>query len=162
MGRRQEHIIYKIVGEIRKQLDLKYPLDIMDLIVNKMNGKVDLETFSDSTVRSKVKLEGDSFHLYISDSERDSQYLLAKDLGHLILHLGYFIKENPSVTEYTDSPLYRQGYSLEDSEAEIFAQELLLPEEEFVSTLENDPESVTKVFGVSDLTVTKRRRWLGI
>lgn len=72
MGRRQEHIIYKIVGEIRKQLDLKYPLDIMDLIVNKMNGKVDLETFSDSTVRSKVKLEGDSFHLYISDSERDS------------------------------------------------------------------------------------------
>ena len=58
-------------------------------------------------------------------------------IGHLILHMGYLIKEDKWKEEsiYRDSVYYRYGYNIEESEATLFACAYMMPERKFYEVI---------------------------
>lgn len=122
----KETLLRNIVKEIRRGYELTYPLDVKDFIA-KMNGKVEQTTFEDSTINFKVISTRDSFVVKIP---KEDNFLLAKAIGALILHLHFPWIDGEK--ELTDSPLYRQSYFEEDYQSNLFARELLMPEDDLL------------------------------
>ena len=164
MTRIRERLLKKLADAIRKTYNLTNPAS-MDKLVNLLGGKIKTEDFLDRTIQSKVRITDGSFSISIKEKEPERQFMIAKCIGHLVIHLGYSPdKKDYEVIEYSDSPLYRQGYSEEDVEATFFAEELLLPEDEFLEAYDKNRELIklAEVFGVSVHLIRIRCSWFGL
>lgn len=164
MTRIRERLLKKLADTIRESFNLTNPVSI-DKLVSDLGGKIKTEEFLDRTIQSKVRITDKSFSISIKENEPERQFMIAKCIGHLLIHLGYVPdKKYYEVIEYSDSPLYRQGYSEEDGEATFFAEELLLPEEEFLEAYGKSREltKLAEVFGVSVHLVRIRCSWFGL
>ncbi len=164
--------IEELADYIRVKLEVKTPID-MEQVVKSLNGDLQAESFEDSTISGKIEKVGDAFKISYNKehSPQRSGFTIAHEIGHLFLHMGYIIDPAKwdSINEYCDSPKYRQGYSVEEYEANHFAGAFLMPKDDYENFLrENghnnkiDISLIAEHFNVSFDAALTRGKWLGI
>lgn len=167
MTSQKRYIINNIAELIRNKINLSTPVD-MEVVVKELNGKVEEMEFENPTISGLIKKTGDSFVIYVNPNDIPERrtFTIAHEIGHLFLHMGYLVNMNKwnSINEYTDSPMFRQGYSEEEYEANEFAAAFLMPSSEFKSYREQNLslEDIAKKFHVSKEAALTRGRWLGM
>lgn len=79
--------------------------------------------------------------------------------------LGHFIRHTINITSFTDTVFFRNGESNNmEVEANRFAAELLMPDDEFINFIENGSNQVSDIashFQVSSMAVRIRAQQLG-
>ena len=155
--------IKEIIDEIAQTVSKEYHIlgSPMKETVKKMNVKIiktdKIDDILDGTIR-KNNQQLFEILLYPSEiSEEKANFVLAREIGHILLHIGTDIKENDLSAEKTFN------FSIEEKdEAEVFAFAFLMPKIEFRQKLletckENyaDLEAVARYFNV---TVGKARQ----
>ena len=153
----------KIIDEIAETVSKEFHVlgSSMEETVKKMNIeiiKVDkIDDILDGTIRKNDKQLFEILLYPSGISEEKANFTLAREIGHLLLHIGTDIKENDLSVQKTFN------FSIEEKdEAELFAFAFLMPKIEFRQKLletrkENyaDLETVARYFNV---TVGKTRQ----
>lgn len=154
---------------VYSKLELSFPFSINE-VLKKLGGefRVDPDLF----YKAKIENKGDESFSITIKSEDDSihRYLFAHQLGHLFIHMGYLVDEAKwkSIKEFADD-YGRDGYGEEENEANAFADEFVLPEEEFRDFIDHKAKdgkiniaSMAENFMVHEGAVLNRGKWLGI
>ena len=164
--------IEALAESIRKQLYPSHPVDMQE-VVKSLKGELQEESFEDSTISGKIEKVGDAFKISYNQehSPQRSGFTIAHEIGHLFLHMGYIIDPEKwdSINEYCDSPKYRQGYSVEEYEANHFAGAFLMPKDDYENFVREhgnnnkiDISLIAEHFNVSFDAALTRGKWLGI
>ena len=155
--------IKEIINEIAQTISKEYHIigSSMEKTIKKMNIKIiktdRIDDILNGTIRKNENQMFD-FFLYPDEiSEEKVNFILARELGHILLHIGTDIKEDHLSVKKTFA------FSIEEKEeAEFFAFAFLMPKIEFRQKLletqkENyaDLETVAKYFNV---TIGKARQ----
>ncbi|WP_321529108.1 ImmA/IrrE family metallo-endopeptidase [Sedimenticola selenatireducens] len=134
------------------------PLDI-DGLIRILNIRIRREALDDETSGYLKRMDG---HWVIGVNNlhhpRRQRFTLAHELGHFVLH-------QKNGREFVDKILYRNMDSNpEEAEANAFAADLLMPEDEFrqfISRGSDQVEEIASRFNVSALAVRIRAKNLG-
>lgn len=168
----RRNAIEKLANSVREQLHISTPVNVKE-IISTLGGSVRSERFDDSSISGKIQRKGSSFEISYNGAHSDerSTFTIAHELGHLFLHMGYLLDDEKwnNAEEYCDSPMYRQGYSEEEYEANQFAGSLLMPSDEYRTFVKEhrkegriDVNSIATHFGVSFDAALTRGKWIGI
>ena len=169
-----------VANKVRDVLELKCPYSPEEA-VRKLDGEIQ-ETIEDEYIDAEIKKYGDDkfiIRLNKDKPENRKTFTVAHELGHLFLHMGFIIDQDRwnSIDNYQDSAFYRMSgdngmpgrYKQEEHEANVFAANFLMPEEEFISVanqyLDNgrcNTESLANHFNVSEMAVINRGKWLRV
>jgi len=175
-----DEYIATVASTVRNSLGLKLPYSPEEA-VRKLGGEIQ-ETIEDEYIDAEIKKNGDDkfiIQLNKDKPENRKAFTLAHELGHLFLHMGFIIDEETwnSISDYQDSAFYRMSgnngmpgrYKQEEHEANVFAANFLMPEEEFIDVAYKhlddnrcDIKSVANYFNVSEIAAINRGKWLGI
>lgn len=130
---------------IREKYDTPIPARDLKELVHKLGGSVDTSYGFTTIDKGLVAKTGDnSFSIRISNChENDPRYMdyeVAKQLGHLILHMGYKISPETWKKYSADqNRFYAFSSDEQNKQAESFAYSLLMPqtyEEGYISAIE--------------------------
>ena len=156
---------------LRQTFNYENPATVEKLknVVSQLNGTVEGKLFNDITISGSIKRNADSSFSIIYNSREPGErevFTIAHEMGHLFLHLGYIVddKKWESAGEYKDDPMYRQGYTNEEYEANQFAAGYLMPKEEYLKVFaenKGDVLAIARHFGVSYNAAETRGQWLG-
>jgi Zn-dependent peptidase ImmA (M78 family) len=111
-------------------------------------------------ISGHLKLENGRWQITTNSLHHPNRqrFTVAHELAHFLLHTG-------DAEEFVDKKLFRdEARNPQESEANRFAGELLMPEEEFRSFVKETSSSVADIadhFAVSPLAVRTRARQLG-
>jgi Zn-dependent peptidase ImmA (M78 family) len=169
---KKKKAIETLANSLIDVLNLSFPIPIEE-VPAMLEGRIIFEPFHDENLEALIRKDGNSFEIQVSPdrSPLRQRFSIAHEIGHLFLHMGYLI--NPelwdAVGDYRDSVYYRLGHNSEEYEANEFAAAFLMPENEFKKIArENlvsgmyDIEKISRYFGVSEMAVTTRGKWLGL
>ncbi len=160
--------IENFTNAIRDVYDIQIPINNIDTIVKKLEGKVVEDPTLDFD--GKVCRIGDSFEIHVSPWQSDSRrnFTIAHEIGHLFLHMG-FITSDDIWNQQKNEVFFRNGYSEQEYQANEFAAALLMPEDEYIRQIEKNQEDgrviISKIadyFNVSADAASMRGKWLGI
>jgi len=156
------------IQELRNKFK-EIPVPII-AIANELGIKI-YETFDfNNTQSGSIKKESGQFIIYLNslDSPSRKRFTIAHEIGHFLMHSDYLNKGNEAITEIKQPTLNRPSSADEiepeqkkrEIEANAFAAELLMPEDEFkkVFTQSNKIEDVAETFHVSPSAVTIRAK----
>ena len=133
----EKHIAY-LATAIRDLCSIEGPIKDIQAILSHMDSKVEGVPCKELTHNGRIIKCGDEFiirHLDMLDNPKDVNWLVARTLGHIVLHLGWGTDLNRWRT-LPDVKFYINPSSEMFREAELFAMELLLPSDELESMLE--------------------------
>ncbi len=135
------------------------PLDV-DGLIRALNIRIRREAMPDET-SGYLKRMNDHWVVGVNNlhHSRRQRFTMAHELGHFVLH-------QKNGREFIDKVLYRNNLdsNLEEVEANAFAAELLMPEDDFrhyLSDKSNQIEDISTYFNVSALAVRIRAKNLG-
>ena len=161
--------IEKLAEVLKFACGIESPVCSLYSCVSSLGGKVIEEPGTDLFYDSGVRKTGEkSFVLLLPPHmpEKERTFAIAKELGHLFLHMGYLIDEKRWEKQPCGEACRLSGTMRE--QAFEFAMDLLLPREEFEKALLNtsgnglaDISELSKHFNVSASLVLKRGRDLG-
>lgn len=166
MNDQKRKIINQIAELVRNQFSLTTPINMID-VVSSLGGEIIEAPFDNNTISGKIQKKGESFIIQINPFELEERktFTLAHEIGHLFLHMGYLVNPEKwkSINIYEDSPMFRQGYSEEEYEANEFAAAFLMPFDEFKKAALNNLSinEIANKFQVSKEAALIRGRWLG-
>jgi Zn-dependent peptidase ImmA (M78 family) len=165
--------ISALADVVRESLELSTPVDVV-AAVNRLGGTMAETNDFNGPQEAMIRRIDDRFEITIQEkfSATRKRFSIAHELGHLFLHMGYLM--NPDKwgisSEYRDSVYHRFGYSIEESEANLFAAALLMPEKEFRLLVSDSQAKTGKVsikqiatfFKTSPKAVLKRGEEIGV
>ncbi|APT76057.1 hypothetical protein LN42_06430 [Marinitoga sp. 1137] len=174
--------IRNFARKLRKLLKFKNPATINKLenIVKTLGGEIifsdeDLENYAEAKI-VKIDDEEKKFRIIVTDKDflpkERKVFSIAHELGHLFLHMGYIINEEKwnNINDFFDF-YYRRDKNYIEYEANEFAGEFLMPEDEFkkiaYENFDEDEnafyiEPIANYFGVSKKAVITRGKFLGL
>ncbi len=163
--------IERKVQGIKLGTGLSYPENSLVDIANSLGAEVlsaDLPPLEGKRVKGFIQWLPDekrgespySAKIYLNKNQSSTTrtFTLAHELGHFLLH-----KDNNNfridLEDYATDDSYNQ-----ETEANYFAGEILMPKEKFISVLKNagNLDNVAEAFGVSVPAVGARMKWLRI
>jgi len=159
---------------LRETLNIENVLnfDHIQSLITALNGRIKMEfLFNHSGQINKVE---HGFEITISEFEPETRKLftLAHELGHLFLHMRYIIDEEYWDTIDYNHVINRNDYNKYDQmekEANAFAAELLMSEEEFRMVIDKisknnkvDLNKIAEHFNVSVPAAEMRGKFLNI
>lgn len=162
--------INDIVDTIIKVLDVKIPIDDINCLITSLNGAVEIKETSQFP-SSKIRRHGDGFIIEVAankDTNRQN-FIIAHELGHLFLHMGYLIDED-MWDKYREKECFKRDLGEMEYQAHEFASALFMPREKFFNLMnenycgdgEYDIEKVSEYFKVSLDAAKNRGKWLGV
>lgn len=144
------------------------PGDNIALLASRLGGHIVTGStgHEDTESGSLIAREANDFTIYVSpftSLERD-RFTIAHELGHLLMHLPYIKKSNPSAvmraTRYVDE--MNSDSRRAEWEANWFAAALLMPAEQFRAAAQKGVENLKSIFRVSEPAIRARAQSLGI
>jgi len=170
-SRRKE--IGQLAEYVREKLDIQgYDFDTVDVVHNKLHGKIKFFSFhdvlkGDFKEEEVVKVSDESFEIRIDKNNHENRrkFSIAHELGHLFLHMG-FGRDEWEKTKIGHSYQRRTGhYAAVEEDANEFAAAFLMPEAEFRKVVSEASEdgrcsikTVADKFAVSEDAVFYRGR----
>ena len=171
MQQAQRQSIRELADTIRGCFPGKPP----EQIAVELGGAVEVRDEIEGDALAKVEaLSGESPKFRITvrrepAAPEERQLSIAHELGHLFLHMGFLTSDWRNDAQYTDSAMYRAGFSHDEAEADEFAHSLLMPEADFSAAVQkltnNDTiniQDIAKKFGVPVSAAGARGRLLGL
>ena len=151
------------INALKSRTGLSYPKNNLLEIANEIGVSVsfvELPMIQDNIeIDGIIKWDHGNAKILINDSYNPTRktFTLAHELGHFLLH--------PEVDKLRiDKFNYRDDTqeSRQETEANYFAASLLMPKDEFVKVVSvvEDISAVAKYFGVSEIAVKNRLRWI--
>lgn len=122
--------IKKIIELLRNEYDLKsLPVDL-EKITQKLEIRVMEQQFEEGLSGFAYQKSGNKF-IGVNSSElsRRKRFTIAHELGHLFLHKQDAVNYDPAIMYFRDSHS-SDGTDIKEIEANAFAAELLMPEDE--------------------------------
>ncbi len=156
-------LILSKITEIRKKFNLELkPFFDLEMIV-KDAGLEDIESviFKNPSVSGYIDFKDKKIYVNKDNSFQRKRFTIAHELGHLFLHLQKFVKNSELYSVFKRD---MNDYSLEEKEANFFAANLLVPKELLNNylLLTNDNDDLSKIFGVSNEVIRRRRDYLNV
>lgn len=164
--------IEKLANAVRNRYDVTVPVNDIDDLVKKMGGIIREEEFDSFCDGSVAKTDDKHFVIRIMPYEEEEYryrtIAIARELGHLLLHMGYLtddVWKNQKTGEYTKFHTSEQTL-----QANGFASALLMPKnllKEVFDENSDDSHTATNVvktaeyFGVPVSAVIVRGRTIG-
>ena len=157
-----------IARHLYEAADLEPGFDI-EKLVHSLGGEIVFTYAPD--MDAYIQKNGDSFVIVLdqSKSRTRQRFSIAHEIGHLLIHLNYTNRKIWNTLNDVDTRIYRYGYDQFEKEANEFAAELLMPENEFYSYVERfsndeyfDLKSFANYFDVSKDAVNYRGFNLGV
>ena len=170
MNSETKDFIKELVNDIVSEYDIKIPIDNIADVIKKMGGTIEERACFNELVEGTIKrIDNEHFVIAVAKhlSANDKNYLIAAELGHLFLHLGFGTDQSHWESVPTNE-FIRFKTLTQDYQANEFAACLLLPEELYLKKLkeyENEDginiHAVAKYFNVSLAEVIDRGKDLG-
>lgn len=160
---RQKEIDAEIDRMLQKTSS-SYPEDTLLDITNRLGINVYVTDFGvhNDEIRGIVRYKNGneaSIQLNTNHGKTRQTFTLAHELGHYWLHKNQelFYVDKYNYAENTDE-------AMKETEANYFASSLLMPKERFLKliTETEDTEAVANFFGVSEVAVRNRLRWVNL
>lgn len=173
------NLINTFATEVRHALDIPIPIKNLHSVVEKIGGEIkeldSMPPFSNGELFKK----GENFVIEITSKQcqKGKSALIALELGHLFMHMGY----NPITKDWNTSVdlnilLNRKGYFRNDfreleEQAYAFALEFLMPRDEFIRVMKEhylweircyDIEKVAKHFNVTPRLASNNGKRIGL
>lgn len=163
--------INDVADTIREALEITTPIENIDVLVEKLHGRVERKNVLSESADGKIYREGEGFVIEIpqSDNKYREKFTIAHEIGHLFLHMGYLI-DDEIWDQNKDKVYFRKELGEMEYQAHEFAAALLMPREKFFEVMNENydgngvynMEKVAQYFKVSIEAATNRGRWLGI
>lgn len=160
-------MINNIAEDVIDTYDIHIPIYDINNVVIALGGYVDE---SANICNSDIMKQNDGFVIYIpsSYSAERKQFVIAQELGHLFLHMGYKISQK--LWDKQKNMVYYESKSpLEEYQANDFADALLMPKDVYKKVLEQyttgskvQTGKIAEYFGVSVSTAYNRGKSLGL
>lgn len=157
----KKEYIESLAKIVRETFDIKSPVTKFKLqeIVEELGG--DLEYKRDMIYDAKIERAGDKFLVLVNDTkpELGQIFSIARELGHLLLHMKRLDEDYWKNNIMEDSAYFRYGRGIEELESYEFAAAFLMPKEEFIdiySKYRND-HIVANHFRVPSSVIYTRR-----
>lgn len=136
------------------------PVDLT-AVLDGVNGTVEYVDSAEHAESSRVERDG-TFRIFLPSftSRRRDRFTVAHELGHFFLHFLYFEPDFGAEVRFN-----RGGRSQMETEANMFAASLLMPEESFKKVwgeTGGDSRLVAEHFEVSILAAVTRAKVLGL
>lgn len=163
MTKLMKQMIKQVADILIESSSSEIPIDLEKLVAS-LGGRIKMSAVETG---SFVKRMGRSFVILIplNQSEQQTRFVIAQELGHLFLHMGFPKEKN----EQLEKELSRLStYELE-CQANEFADCLLMPEKAYAKKIRNsvdtqtkevDIETVAEYFNVTKSAVINRGRHL--
>lgn len=157
-----EKLNNKFVGEGISEKELN--LDIVKLVESLGGAVYEVGYIKMNGNSMIVNSDDNSFEIYVSasDGKRRQKFTIAHEIGHYLIHYLGNISKNPQTT-YRRTSVAVGGH--QEYEANVFAANLLMPENKFEKIYKNcgqDLVIVAEKFGVSIAAAEVRARSLGL
>lgn len=155
---RQEEIDAVIDG-VLLTTGLSFPGDSIGMLLGKLGILYSIEADLPENISGVVFERGGN--ICVAANKRDSLkrriFTLAHELGHVILK--HKIDEGGEKYRLDN---YEYQDNVEETEANYFAASLLVPEDKlrWALTQTNDVSVIARYFGVSEIVIRNRRRWI--
>ncbi|MGL5901656.1 MAG: ImmA/IrrE family metallo-endopeptidase [Cetobacterium sp.] len=147
----------------------------LEELVKKLNGRIENVDYLNYDAEI-IKKTGDiDFEIILSEypSVQRKMFSIAHELGHLFLHMLYLINDDHWNSLSENQSYRREGLNKLESEANSFAAELLMPEEEYLNQLKKNKvligdytyfntQAMARYFNVSENAIINRGKWLGV
>lgn len=149
--------------DLIKNLNIKsYPVDLHK-ILKELNITYKESALPNDTsgILERINSEKDEYIIIVNKNHPPARknFTIAHELGHYCLHRN-------QKNKFEDHTFFRnKNSSTEESQANIFAAELLMPEEEFLNVINRGVDTITELseeFSVSTLAVRVRAQQLGL
>lgn len=172
-------LIKTLTIEIRKQFGIDpnapFTYEKLENLVIKLNGRIKNVDYLNYDAEIVKKVGPISFEILLSEypSQKRKMFSIAHELGHLFLHMLYLIDDEHWNGLLEEESYRREGLNKLESEANSFAAELLMPEEEYLTQLKRnkvligdstyfDTKAMAEYFNVSENAIINRGKWLGV
>lgn len=156
-------LILSKIAEIRKKfnLTLKPFFDLEILVKNVGLKDIQSVVFKNPSISGYISFTDKKIYLNKDNSFQRKRFTIAHELGHLFLHLQKFL-DDPKLYSVFKRDMH--DYSLEEKEANFFAANLLVPKELLNNylLLTNDNDDLSRIFGVSNEVIRRRRSDLNV
>ena len=160
-----------IKDELKIDSDKRHiTLDSLEKFLSNLNGKFSISNELPIYEKGRiVKLTGnESFEILVNstiDNDEKKRFLIAHELGHLFFHMSFLDKTKVWKDEedtFYDSLHSRRNYAVNEVEADIFAESLLMPFKKLKDVMKEfsdenrniDMSKVAQEFDVSERTIT--------
>jgi len=167
----ERNYINQIASRLISALHIEIPITNLENVVSQLGGKIVENKALDDVYDGTIKKTGESsFEIAISpyQSAARKQFTIARELGHLFLHMGYLL-DSDLWNEQDDKIYKRFGTNEEEYQANEFAAALFMPREEFEKTVSESAEGsridiqlVANHFKVSVSVAKNRGYFLGL
>ncbi|MGL4946208.1 MAG: ImmA/IrrE family metallo-endopeptidase [Cetobacterium sp.] len=172
-------LIKNLTIGIRNQFGIEvntpFTYNKLEELVKKLNGRIKKVDYLNYDAEIIKKTETIDFEIILSEypSIQRKMFSIAHELGHLFLHMLYLINDNHWNSLSENQSYKREGLNKLESEANFFAAELLMPEEEYLNQLKKNKilkddnvyfntQNMAKYFNVSENAIINRGKWLGV
>lgn len=163
--------INALAEDIIKLYDIPTPIDDMGRVIERLGGKLQEDEAIAGYSAGVISREGSEciFSIKISSQQSANRknFIVAHELGHLFLHMGYLI-DSELWEQSKEMTFYRKGNSETELQANEFAAAFLMPKKQYKEILdkfsEGDYVLISKVadyFNVSIDAATYRGKRLG-
>ena len=176
MNKGMRNIINNLTQDIISLFDIQIPITNMIDVVTKLGGIViesdEIGLYSDGYIEKNLSksIQSDyNFTIVIPSNQSDNRqnFTIAHELGHLFLHMGYYIDEELWLSDNNMS-FNRMGHSETELQANEFAAALLMPKKEYKKILDKNTvgntaytSKIAEYFHVSVDAASNRGKWLG-
>lgn len=164
MNKRKDKVIEQFVECVRDEWSITCPVGDLERLVKILGGE--LEIVDDVFCRQGEVFKTIDDKFVIRATEWRTRFVVAEQLGHLFLHMGFYYRPEQWVEQEIEKT---SQYSAEESiQAMHFAQCLLMPTERLVDLIDEqegpevDLSEIADYFGVPDNQVFYRARDLGL
>lgn len=135
-------MIDMLAEKVIQLYEINVPVNDINEIVNKIGGTVEELKTIYSKNNSYLRLADDEFSIVIPTEENieNKNMIIAKQLGHLFLHLNFKNTKNEEESESKQYRYYRFSDPLTDYQAKQFALAFLMPKDAFIKTVKEHAE----------------------
>lgn len=160
-------LINNVTQDIIDLYHVQIPIQNINDVVIALGGRV--EESADIMSDGNISKQDNGFIIYVSpfrSSER-RKYIIAHELGHLFLHMGYKINSE-LWNKQENAAYYRAGSSLLEYQAYQFAEALFMPKKSYKEIVKQytigdrvETAKIASYFGVSISEASQRGKFLG-
>ena len=170
MNAAYRYYLKKYAAQAIKESDASVPVYDISKNIRKLGGKIAIQTGFDDVTEGAVRKKGKGFEIRVHPSlkrnQKEFNFAVARELGHLYAHMGFHTKD--SLWEKQEDGVFKTFTAEDDIAANYFAGAFLMPRDNFVVTMNRlsrggqlSVAELAEHFNVTEAAVRNRARLLG-
>lgn len=162
-------LINNIARDIIRVFNIDIPVMNIEGEIHKLGGAIEKNHNTENIVGEGIRKKDKSFVIVVSpfQSLERRKFIIAHEIGHLFLHMGYKIN-NKIWNSQPNDKYYRSNNIKFEYQANAFARAFLMPQKNYKDIMDKyteenkvDTVKIAEFFGVSASAASNRGKFLG-